>query len=603
MVHFPPTFNHYRSFKKQPCQSNLKSSLERNKEINKRICDLKNCIDYYTFENEWRRIYNNERTSMNTINIATMFHKAATFFKQANKEDKINFIFRNQDIIYELSQKFIELIHEVDAQSLANTAWAFATLGIRDDNLLRILANMSFEIIDSFNFQNLANTAWAFATLGIRDDNLLRMLAYKSIQIINNFNSQDLSNTAWAFATLGIRDDNLFKEISNRAIKIIDSFNSQDLAITAWAFATLGIRDDNLLRMLADKSIRIINNFTLQSLANTAWAFATLDIRDDNLFKEISICAIKIIDSFNSKDLANISWAFATLGIRDYNLFNKISNRAIEIVDSFNSQDLAITAWAFATLDFRDVNLLIMLANRSIKIIDSFNSQALANISWAFATLGIRDDNLFNKISNRAIEIIGSFNSQALAITAFSFIIQINSFDSTSNESYINLIETILKKILKIKISTFNVFKLTQFYHVYLYMKFILKIKNEDWDKYFINFDEILKEKFPSPNSSLLHKNISKIFSKLDIKHSNEYFMKGYFLDIVIDGNQKIAIEVNGPIHFFNDDPTMIKPVFLLKEKILSTFGWKIKHIFYKKWIKLKDDEEKMNFIKDLLDN
>ena len=59
-------------------------------------------------------------------------------------------------------------LEQLNAQNLANTAWAFATVGQKDELLSKTLAKMAERRLDQFNAQNLANTAWAFATAGHR---------------------------------------------------------------------------------------------------------------------------------------------------------------------------------------------------------------------------------------------------------------------------------------------------------------------------------------------------------------------------------------------------------------------------------------------------
>ena len=47
-----------------------------------------------------------------------------------------------------------------------------------------------------FNSQDLANTAWAFAMVGRKDERLFSMLAAAAEQRMRDFNSQNLANTA-----------------------------------------------------------------------------------------------------------------------------------------------------------------------------------------------------------------------------------------------------------------------------------------------------------------------------------------------------------------------------------------------------------------------
>ena len=57
-------------------------------------------------------------------------------------------------------------LDEFNAQELANTAWAFATVGQQDEQLFKALAKMAEQRLDQFNAQGLTNTALAFATVG-----------------------------------------------------------------------------------------------------------------------------------------------------------------------------------------------------------------------------------------------------------------------------------------------------------------------------------------------------------------------------------------------------------------------------------------------------
>jgi hypothetical protein len=55
----------------------------------------------------------------------------------------------------------------------------------------------------AFDAQDLANTAWAFATTGVRAPGLFAALAVHCEHRMGTFNAQDLANTVWAFAIAG----------------------------------------------------------------------------------------------------------------------------------------------------------------------------------------------------------------------------------------------------------------------------------------------------------------------------------------------------------------------------------------------------------------
>ena len=105
--------------------------------------------------------------------------------------------------------------------------------------------------LDQFNAQGLANTAWAFATVGQQDGQLFKALARMAERRLDQFNAQELANMAWAFATVGQQDVQLFKALAKMVELRLDQFNAQELANTAWAFATAGQQDEQLFKALA----------------------------------------------------------------------------------------------------------------------------------------------------------------------------------------------------------------------------------------------------------------------------------------------------------------------------------------------------------------
>ena len=52
--------------------------------------------------------------------------------------------------------------------------------------------------LDQFNAQDLANTTWAFATVGQLDEPLFNALARMAERRLDQFNAQELANMAWA---------------------------------------------------------------------------------------------------------------------------------------------------------------------------------------------------------------------------------------------------------------------------------------------------------------------------------------------------------------------------------------------------------------------
>ena len=110
--------------------------------------------------------------------------------------------------------------------------------------------------------------AWAFATVGQKDDKLFTALARMAEQHLDQFNGQDFANTAWGFATVGQKHDQLFTALARMAERRLDQFNAQSLANTAWAFATVGAAAPSLLDSLSVLDVMEAQGYDLKLMVS-----------------------------------------------------------------------------------------------------------------------------------------------------------------------------------------------------------------------------------------------------------------------------------------------------------------------------------------------
>ena len=92
---------------------------------------------------------------------------------------------------------------KMDKRALANIAYGAASsnkgkhMGALFTALARAAAAEE-QRMRNFNSQELANTAWAFATVGHNAEWLFSTLSAAAEQRMREFDSQELANTAWA---------------------------------------------------------------------------------------------------------------------------------------------------------------------------------------------------------------------------------------------------------------------------------------------------------------------------------------------------------------------------------------------------------------------
>jgi len=114
---------------------------------------------------------------------------------------------------------------EFIAQSIANTLWAYATLGMQPGaDVVSVLEGRMGAVVGTFNAQNITITLWAYATLGMQPGaDVVSVLEEQAASSMDKFNAQDISNTLWAYAVFGsLPSECILSPICQAADALID---------------------------------------------------------------------------------------------------------------------------------------------------------------------------------------------------------------------------------------------------------------------------------------------------------------------------------------------------------------------------------------------
>ena len=387
-------------------------------QINKTICTSHTARIFKDFFEE-------KRSGFNEVNMATWLHRSAKL-KGNEKKNIVDFFQANLDSINVEIQRHIS---KFTPQHIANIAWAFGKLEIKNEGLFALFTReLKSRGLRDFNSQGISNIAWAFGKLEIKDEGLFTLFAAEvKRRGLRGFQPQHIANTLCAFGKLGIKDVGLFTlfaaEVKNRGL---GGFIPQDISNIAWAFGKLEIKDEGLFTLFAaEVKSRGLRGFQPQHIANTLCAFGKLGIKDVGLF---TLFAAEVksrgLGGFIPQDISNIAWAFGKLEIQDEGLFTlfaaEVKNRGLR---GFQPQHIANTLCAFGKLGIKDVGLFTLFAaevkNRGLR---DFNSQDTSNILWAFGKLEIKNEDLFalftRELKSRGLR---DFNPQNIANTLWAF--------------------------------------------------------------------------------------------------------------------------------------------------------------------------------------
>jgi len=89
----------------------------------------------------------------------------------------------------------------------------------------------------TFNAQEVANTLWAYATMGREPGaGVMRALEGRAKALVGTFVAQNVANTLWAYATMGREPGaGLMLELEGRVEALAGTFNAQNVANSLWA--------------------------------------------------------------------------------------------------------------------------------------------------------------------------------------------------------------------------------------------------------------------------------------------------------------------------------------------------------------------------------
>jgi hypothetical protein len=132
------------------------------------------------------------------------------------------------------------------AREIANTMHAMAKAHYTPTNplVLEALEQRAEALGGTFKAQNVANTLWAYATMGQEPGaGVMRGREGRAEAVAGTFNAQNVANTLWAYATMGREPGaGMMRGLEGRAEALGGTFNSQGVANTLWAYVCVRMR-------------------------------------------------------------------------------------------------------------------------------------------------------------------------------------------------------------------------------------------------------------------------------------------------------------------------------------------------------------------------
>jgi hypothetical protein len=403
---------------------------------------------------------------------------------------------------------------------------------------------------------------------------------------------------------IGINSENkqfILDKVAKASVMILSQFDARHLSNLIYSFGLAecitSIEDGRtILDVLALEAMSKLQYFNFQDLSNMLWSYAKLESSNSVLFKAAgdSIVGMNDLREFKPQELSNIAWAYAIVGESHTQLFSKFADHILAMKDLglFKPQDLSNIVWAYATAGQSHPLLFQKLAVVAIARCNEFNSQGIANLLWAYATVAIIDQHLFTSFAPAVKFSLGKCNSQELANIAWAYAVANMNDPLLFNKDFIDVCQG--------KANDFIVEGYRQLYQWQLWQD---KLKSG------INLPSALREKCRKafllrlPRPSRFQDDVVSELSSIGLRPEEEELTpSGYRLDAIVEVNgMKVGIEVDGPSHYLNREPTGST---LLKRRQVSTLDdIPIISIPYWEWDEFgMDRAKKQQYLRSKLD-
>lgn len=287
-------------------------------------------------------------------------------------------------------------------QDLANLAWAFARFNRQSPLLFAKLAARAKLHLAEFKPQELSNLVWALAKLGVCDRELMQAVSHQlASRAQDAFSTQALVNILWAFATLRVRDVPAMDAIAHAiAARQHDDQRPtiQAYCNVMWSLATLELAcPESLLRVVECELDHA--QFTSQGLANTVWALAKFG-RFDEFNSKFAFEVLRPTRQFTTQAIVNILWAFAKQPQANVRVCEQLARRLD--FGQFGALDFSNTLWAMARTGLPLDQVCAAL--RSVPSLEGFSSHHLSVILAALAKARHLDSALLGQITSKLLE-------------------------------------------------------------------------------------------------------------------------------------------------------------------------------------------------------
>eukprot|EP00441_Pelagodinium_beii_P006951 CAMPEP_0197689176 /NCGR_PEP_ID=MMETSP1338-20131121/106471_1 /TAXON_ID=43686 ORGANISM="Pelagodinium beii, Strain RCC1491" /NCGR_SAMPLE_ID=MMETSP1338 /ASSEMBLY_ACC=CAM_ASM_000754 /LENGTH=975 /DNA_ID=CAMNT_0043271485 /DNA_START=1 /DNA_END=2926 /DNA_ORIENTATION=- len=312
-------------------------------------------------------------------------------------------------------KKTLEMMQELDAQTMATVLWACARLNIFDSELTSAITADATQRMRYYSPKAIGLLVFALGYSGIRPrPNFIKALVTE-LMGRTDFTFEDLNLVVYGCMRLGISDRRIMEKASDIIVRTkLDGADVVTLANLTYAYAKLEYWDKTVFGVLGQRIIEVVDEFDPQGFSMCSLGFAAAAAHQEDAYgcmEQIKAAVEGRLQDFSHRDISTLSFAFGKFAnlnkkrldsaedsragrafFRGYvdkkqePIVKAIKDEVIRRThDSFTMQELNLIVYALMRLDNRDDEFLEKAAKLFRRNASELMTIEVVNVLYAFA--------------------------------------------------------------------------------------------------------------------------------------------------------------------------------------------------------------------------
>ncbi len=427
------------------------------------------------------------------------------------------------------------------------------------------------------SFTNPAEVFWALAKLNQSDPILIKQLIEDIMFLVDNMDGKDLGIVAWSLYKLNLIDQNkkLVCAMDRRAKSISRTLVPQNRCFLLRLFIkSIDRANFHCIQSLLKDCKNHLLEFENRHLCMLAYSIKYLGEQENHKDTCLTILdlATKRFNLLPFREIANFANFASTINspVLASRYLLKVEEFFLKKPDCFDSYALCDLTFAFSTFYTSNTKFTLEMSKLIAQTQSNFSLITLYTQFTRLASIGLVDEKLFTVLIAR----LSKNESGLLAPDLCNLILLfVKNLSSVSKETFLPQIINQVTMLMHMS----SDLDLHSKMKAVIFVNILVHVYKQKFDKKVMDTIEsytIEVERSTKQSSSSLHQTVSSSLNRLKVAHTNEVFINGYWVDILV-GDEYI-IEVNGPTHY---NSHKARTDSLIKRRLLRTLGYRIYYI------------------------